>query len=71
LDRAAAEWAAGATPGAAARSNSYVAQTLSAVHVSGPDAALLQQLRHGIAFSVGRAPRRGLYWVQLLVAPKA
>jgi uncharacterized protein YkwD len=45
LDRAAAQWAAGATPAAAAHSNGYAAQTLSAVRVSGADAALLQELR--------------------------
>lgn len=45
LERAAAQWAAGATPAAAAHSNGYAAQTLSAVRVSGADAALLQELR--------------------------
>jgi hypothetical protein len=25
----------------------------------------------GIAYAAGRASKRGLYWVQLLVAPKA
>jgi uncharacterized protein YkwD len=45
LARAAAQWAGGVAPAAAAHSNGYVAQTLSAVHVSGPDAALLQELR--------------------------
>jgi uncharacterized protein YkwD len=45
LQRAAAQWATGTTPAVAARSNGYAAQTLSAVHVSGPDAALLRELR--------------------------
>jgi len=45
LDRAAAQWAGGTNPAAAAHSNGYAAQTLSAVHVSGPDAALLQELK--------------------------
>ena len=45
LQRAAAQWATGVTPAVAAYSNGYAAQTLSAVHVNGPDAALLQELR--------------------------
>jgi uncharacterized protein YkwD len=45
LTRAAAQWAAGETPAVAARSNGYVALTLSAVHAGGPEAALLQELR--------------------------
>lgn len=45
LQRAAGQWAAGATPAVAAHSNGYAAQKLVAVHVSGPDAALLQELR--------------------------
>jgi uncharacterized protein YkwD len=45
LDRAAIQWAGGISPAAAAHSTGYVAKMLSALHVSGPDAALLQELR--------------------------
>jgi uncharacterized protein YkwD len=45
LDRAAAQWATGSTIAAAAHDNGYPADALSGVHVSGPDASLVQLLR--------------------------
>jgi uncharacterized protein YkwD len=45
LDRAAAQWASGSTVAAAAHDNGYPADVLSGVHVSGPDASLVQLLR--------------------------
>ena len=45
LDRAAAQWANGATMAAAAHYNGYPAGALSGLHVSGPDSSLVQLLR--------------------------
>jgi uncharacterized protein YkwD len=45
LDRAAAQWASGTPPAAAARHNGYLADTLSGVHITGPDSSLVQLLR--------------------------
>jgi uncharacterized protein YkwD len=45
LDRAAAQWANGATMAAAAHYNGYPADALSGVHVSGPDSSLVQVLK--------------------------
>jgi uncharacterized protein YkwD len=45
LDRMAGQWAAGRTLAAAAEKIGYHAQSTAAVHVSGPDASMLQLLR--------------------------
>ena len=45
LDRAAARWAAGATLQGAVEQSGYAAQKTQALHVSGADSGLMQQLR--------------------------
>ena len=45
LDRAAAEWAAGGSPGAAAARSGYQAQVAVGLRLSGPDDSILQSLR--------------------------
>jgi uncharacterized protein YkwD len=46
LDRAAARWSAGSTLQNAVDQSGYAAQKTQALHVSGADSSLLQQLRH-------------------------
>jgi uncharacterized protein YkwD len=45
LDRAAAQWAGGTALTAAAQGNGYAADSLSGVHVTGPDSSLVDVLR--------------------------
>jgi uncharacterized protein YkwD len=52
LDRAAQSWATGRTPEAAIEKSGYAAQATAAVHVTGPQSALIQQLRRSSCIAV-------------------
>jgi uncharacterized protein YkwD len=52
LDRIAARWAAGRELSAAAAGSAYAARSTAGVHVSGPDASLLQLLRESECHTV-------------------
>src|SRR5271156_3222234 len=45
LDRAAEQWSAGRSPAVAAEISGYKADTTAALHITGPDASIIQQLR--------------------------
>jgi uncharacterized protein YkwD len=58
LDRAAAEWAMGQSLPAASERNGYRGDFTAGLHISGPDSATLQLLRHsGCRMVVGREMR--------------
>jgi len=45
LDKAAEQWSAGRSPAVAAEISGYKADTTAALHITGPDASIIQQLR--------------------------
>jgi uncharacterized protein YkwD len=52
LDRAAAQWAAGGSPAAAAKRSGYETQTATGVHIKGPESATVQLLRRSACRTV-------------------
>jgi len=77
LDRAAEQWADGHSLAAAVELAGYGAQSTQGLHASGPDEALIQQLRraqcHGVAGrelrEVGSYRRGGETWLVLAASP--
>jgi hypothetical protein len=63
LDRAAREWAAGRTLGAATESSGYRSEKVAGLHITGSDSAMMQQLRSSSCQTVTNRDMRdiGMY----------
>ena len=63
LDRAAREWAAGRTLGAATERSGYQSEKVAGLHITGGDSAMMQQLRSSSCLTVSNRDMRdvGMY----------
>ena len=60
LDRAAREWAAGRTLGAATESSGYRSEKVAGLHITGGDSAMMQQLRSSSCLTVTNRDMRDI-----------